>query len=163
VRDENNNIVSDGTYVKFFITNADGNLLKTAGMTIDGVATANMIHPDHAEIWNIKAYVTGISESNTISLTYEQVIQDFTVTFSENNRVVTVGPLQSFMKQLIPDGLQVTLTISQDGKILETYIKESRDGFVNFELNSNIFSNGNYDLEISTAGISRTFKAKKLW
>ena len=35
-----------------------------------------MIHPDHAETWNIKAYVKGISESNTISLRYTQVIED---------------------------------------------------------------------------------------
>jgi hypothetical protein len=132
-------------------------------MTIDGVATAKMIHPDHAETWNIKAYVKGISESNTISLRYTQVIEDFTVKFSENNRNIEVGPLQSFMKQLIPDGLQVSLTISQNGKTLETYIKESRDGFANFELNPNIFKDGNYDLEITTAGITKTFQAKKLW
>ncbi|WP_298520820.1 hypothetical protein [uncultured Kordia sp.] len=163
LRDENNNIVSDGSYVEFLITNTDGNLLKTAGMTIDGVATAKMIHPDHAETWTVKAYVAGISESNTISLTYAQVIEDFTVKFSENNRNITIGPLQSFMKQLIPDGLQVKLKISQNGKTIETDIKESRDGFVNFELNSNIFSNGNYDIDITTAGITKTFKARKLW
>jgi len=163
LRDENNNIVSDGSYVEFFITNSDGNLLKTAGMTIDGVATAKMIHPDHAETWSIKAYVKGISESNTILLSYKQVIEDFAVKFSENNRTIMVGPLQSFMKQLIPDGLQVTLNISQRGKTLETYIKESRDGFVNFELNPNIFGKGNYDLDIITAGITKTFQAKKLW
>ena len=163
LKDENNNIVSDGSYVEFVITNTDGNLLKTAGMTIDGVATAKMIHPDHAETWNIKAYVTGISESNTISVTYKQVIEDFTVLFSENNRNIEVGPLQSFMKQLIPDGLQVKLTISHQGKIVKTYIKESRDGFVNFELNSNIFRNGNYDISITTAGIAKNYKAQKLW
>ena len=163
LKDENDNIISDGSYVEFFITNADGNLLKTAGMTIDGVATAKMIHPDHLETWSIKAYVKGISESNTISLSYTQVIQDFTVTFSENNRNVQVGPLRSFMKQLIPDGLQVTLSVYQNENILERYIEESRDGFVNFELNPNIFNNGNYDLKITTAGITKTLKAIKLW
>ncbi len=163
LKDEHNNIVSDGSYVEFFITNTKGNILKTAGMTIDGVATAKMIHPDHQETWSIKAYVTGISESNIISLTYKQVIENFTVTFSENNRNIEVGPLQSFMNQLIPDGLQVKLHISQNGKIIKEYIKESRDGFVNFELNPNIFSNGNYDLEITTAGITKTFQGKKLW
>lgn len=163
LKDENDNVVSDGSYVNFFITNATGNLLQTAGMTIDGVATAKMIHPDHAETWRVKAYVTGISESNTISLTYSKVIENFTVTFSENNRKIEVGPLQSFMNQLIPDGLQVKLHISQNGKIIKEYIKESRDGFVSFELNPNIFCNGNYDLEITTAGITKTFQGRKLW
>ncbi|WP_420571119.1 hypothetical protein [Kordia sp.] len=163
LKDQNNNIVSDGSYVEFFITNTDGNLLKTSGMTIDGVATAKMIHPDHAETWNVKAYVTGISESNSISVSYTQVIEDFTVVFSKNNRNIEVGPLRSFMKQRIPDGLQVKLSISQKGKTLKEYIKESRDGFVNFELNPSIFSNGNYTLEITTAGITKTFQTKKLW
>ena len=163
LKDEYDNIVSDGSYVEFFITNTKGNILKTAGMTIDGVATAKMLHPDHQETWNVKAAVTGISESNTISLIYKKVIEDFTVAFSENNRNIEVGPLKSFMNQLIPDGLQVKLVVSQNGKMIKEYLKESRDGFVNFELNSNIFSNGNYNLEITIAGIIKTFQAKKLW
>ena len=163
LKDEYDNIVSDGSYVEFFITNTKGNILKTAGMTIDGVATAKMIHPDHQETWNVKAAVTGISESNTISVTYKKVIEDFTITFSENNRNIEVGPLKSFMNQLIPDGLQVKLVVSQNEKMIAAYIKESRDGFVSFELNPNIFSNGNYNLEITTAGITKTIKGKKLW
>ena len=163
LKDEYDNIVSDGSYVEFFITNTKGNILKTAGMTIDGVATAKMIHPDHQETWNVKAAVTGISESNTISVTYKKLIEDFTITFSENNRNIEVGPLKSFMNQLIPDGLQVKLVVSQNEKMIAAYIKESRDGFVSFELNPNIFSNGNYNLEITTAGITKTIKGKKLW
>ncbi|WP_241480016.1 hypothetical protein [Kordia jejudonensis] len=163
LKDKNDNIISDGTFVAFFITNINGNLLKTSGMTIDGVATAKMIHPDHQETWSVKAIVAGISESNKISLRYKKVIEDFTITFSEKNRNIEVGPLKSFMNQLIPDGLQVKLIVSQSGKIIETAIKESRDGFVNFELNPNILSNGNYDLEITTAGITKTIQAKKLW
>ncbi|AXG68824.1 hypothetical protein KORDIASMS9_01041 [Kordia sp. SMS9] len=163
LKDKNNNVVSDGTFVEFIITNANGNLLKTSGMTIDGIATAKMLHPDRAATWDIQAFVVGISESNTISLTYKKVIENFTVSFSENNRNMEVGPLRSFMNQLIPDGLQVTLKVSQNGKILETYQKESRDGFVNFQLNPNSCSNGNYDFEITTAGITKTIQNKKLW
>lgn len=163
LKDEHNNIISDGSFVTFYITNSDGNLLKTSGMTINGVATAKMMHPDHEETWSVKASVTGISESNTILITYKKVMDDFTIAFSENNRNITVGPLKSFMNQMIPDGLQVKLTIYQDKKIIKEYLKESRDGFVNFELNPNIFGNGNYDFEITTAGITKTFQAKKLW
>ncbi|MBC8756994.1 hypothetical protein H2O64_20145 [Kordia sp. YSTF-M3] len=163
LKDEHNNIVSDGSFVTFYITNSDGNLLKTSGMTIKGVATAKMMHPDHSATWSVKASVTGISESNTISLTYKKVMDDFTVAFSENNRNISVGPLKSFMNQLIPDGLQVKLIIYQNKKIIKEYSKESREGSVNFELNSNIFGNGNYDFEITTAGITKTFQGKKLW
>lgn len=162
LKDKYGNIVSDGTYVEFIIKNAHGNLLKTAGMTIDGVATAQMMHPDHEETWKIKAYVTGISESNTLSLTYKQVVKDFTVSFSKNNRNIEVGPLQSFMKQHIPDGLQVMLHISQNGNVVKSDLKESRNGFVNFELNPNVISNGKYDIHITAAGITKIFKEIQL-
>jgi hypothetical protein len=90
-------------------------------------------------------------------------MDDFTIVFSENNRNITIGPLKSFMNQMIPDGLQVKLIVRKDKKIIKEYLKESREGFVNFELNPNIFGNGNYDFEIKTAGITKTFQAKKLW
>ncbi len=163
LKDEHNNIVSDGSFVTFYITNLEGNLLKTSGMTINGVATAKMMHPDHAETWSVKASVTGISESNTISLTYKKVMDDFTILFSENNRNISVGPLKSFMNQLIPDGLQVKLIVRQNKKIIKEFLKESREGVVHFELNPNIFGNGNYDFEIRTAGITKTVQGKKLW
>ena len=163
LKDKNENVVSDGTFVEFIIENADGNLLKTSGMTIDGIATAHMLHPDHEETWQVRAFVHGISESNTISLNYKKVMNDFTVAFSQNHRTIDVGPLRSFMKQHIPDGLQVILDIFQNGKKVQTILRESRDGFVHFELDPNIFHNGMYDLEITAAGVTKTFQAKKLW
>lgn len=163
IKDKNNNVVSDGTYVEFFITNSKGSVLKTSGMTIEGVATAQMLHPDYEETWTVKAHVAGISESNSISLSYTKVMDDFTVSFSKNNRNINVGPLRSFMNQRIPDGLQVTLRISQHGKTKEIYVKESRDGFVHFELNPNIFTNGIYGVEITAAGITKTKKVLQLW
>jgi len=107
IKDNYGNIVSDGTYVEFFITNKAENILKTAGTTINGIATAQMIHPDYEEQWIVKAYINGMAESNTIKLNYKQVVSNFEVDFSKDNRSITVGPLKSFMQQMIPDGLQV--------------------------------------------------------
>ena len=86
LKDEQNNVISDGTFVTFFITNSEGNILKTTGTTIDGVATSKIIHPDYADSWKIKAYVDGMAESDNISLNYKQVIEDFDVAFSDQNR-----------------------------------------------------------------------------
>lgn len=163
LNDAYGNIVSDGSFVEFYITNLKGNILKTTGTTIDGVATAKIIHPDHEEQWSIKAYVIGISESNTISLSYKKVIHSFDVKFSNNNRTLKVGPLKSFMNQMIPDGLEVKLSIYKEDKLIDEYLKESREGFVNFILDKNIFINGIYTIKITTAGITQTYKNKKLW
>ncbi len=163
IKDKQNNVVSDGTFVTFFIKNKSENILKTTGTTIDGIATSKMIHPDYEDNWNVKAYVDGMSESNSISVGYKQVIKDFDVAFSEKNRLITVGPLQSFMQQMIPDGLHVKLHIYKNNSRIETLTKTSFNGYVNFKLKSAIYNHGNYDFTIETAGISKEFKTKKLW
>ncbi|WP_405575319.1 hypothetical protein [Winogradskyella sp. Asnod2-B02-A] len=163
LKDEQNNVISDGTFVTFFITNSEGNILKTTGTTIDGVATSKIIHPDYADTWNIKAYVDGMAESDSISLNYKQVIEDFDVTFSDQNRTVIVGPLQSFMQQMIPDGLHVKLKIYQNEKLINTITKTSFNGYVNFKLKPAVYNNGTYNFSIETAGKSKEFKSKELW
>lgn len=163
IKDQFNNVVSDGTYVQFYITTSQGNILKTAGTTVNGIAIAKIIHPDYQEKWSVKAYVAGMAESNTINVSYQQAITDFNVTFSKNNRILKVGPLKSFMQQMIPDGLQVTLKIYKNNTLIETVIKTSRNGFANFRIKSDVVINGVYDIKINTAGLEKTYSTKKLW
>jgi hypothetical protein len=160
IKDKNNNIISDGSFVEFFITNKKGNILKTSGTTINGVASAKIIHPDHQENWKIKAYIIGIAESNVLEITYKRIIDTFNVNFSKNNRIVTIGPLKSFMNQMIPDGLQVKLSIFKDDIVVDEIFKTSKDGFVVFRINKNIYEHSTYNLKITTAGISKTFENK---
>lgn len=163
IKDEQNNIVSDGTFVIFYITNKKGNILKTSGTTLDGIATAKIIHPDYADSWSIKAYVEGMAESNTITIAYTQVIEDFIVDISKNGRDIDVGPLQSFMKQMIPDGLQVKMLIYKNNTLITKYTKTSVDGYAHFYLKSDIFKPDNYNIKIQTAGLEKTFNNIKLW
>jgi hypothetical protein len=163
IKDKQDNVISDGTFVTFFIINDKGNILKTTGTTISGIATSKIIHPDYKDNWSVKAYINGMAESNNITVNYKQVIDDFDVTFSKNNREVTVGPLQSFMKQMIPDGLQVKLLIYNDNSLLETYTKTSYNGYARFNLKSDIYKSNTYKITIQTAGLEKEFMNKKLW
>ncbi|MCD8414965.1 hypothetical protein LNI90_05540 [Tenacibaculum dicentrarchi] len=163
IKDKNRNVISDGSFVDFFITNKKGNMLKTSGTTINGIAYAKMIHPEFEDNWKVKAYINGISESDILKINYKKIIDKFDVNFSDNNRTVKVGPLKSFMNQMIPDGLKVKLAIYKDEKLLNDIIKKSKDGFVYFNLNSNIYKNGNYTIKITAAAVTDTFQAKKLW
>ncbi|NNE16652.1 MAG: hypothetical protein HKN51_16840 [Saprospiraceae bacterium] len=163
IKDKHGNVVNDGTFVNFFITNKRSNILKTSGTTINGIATAYMIHPDQEETWSVKAYIEGMAESNVLSLSYKQVINDFQVEFTNNNRNITVGPLQSFMKQMIPDGLQVKLTIYKDNVRVQTLLKTSFNGFVDFSLKPDVIKNDIYEFSITTAGLEKTFENKKVW
>jgi hypothetical protein len=163
IKDKNNNPVSDGTFVYFFIKNKKGNILKTSGTTLNGMADAQILHPEWEDNWKVKAYIIGISESNSIEIKFKKVIKKFAVIFSDNNRTVTVGPLKSFMDQMIPDGLQVNLAIYKRDELLNTLFEKSKDGYVVFNLNSNIYKNGNYALKITSAGITETFQTVRLW
>jgi hypothetical protein len=163
IKDRNNNIVSDGSYIEFYITNKEGGILKTSGTTLNGVAHSKIVHPDFEESWTIKAYFIGIAESNTITVKYKKVIEDYGVSFNEHNRSIKVGPLKSFMGQIIPDGLSVKLTIYKNNTPINELFKESSNGFTSFYLDANIYENGLYKIELESAGITKEFKSFKLW
>ncbi|TCP23297.1 hypothetical protein EV195_10921 [Tenacibaculum skagerrakense] len=163
IKDKNNNIVSDGTFVDFYITNSNGNILKTSGTTINGVAEAFIVHPDCEDTWKVKAFIQGIANSDSITLLYKKAIEHIPITFSKDNRSSKVGPLQSFMNQMIPDGLKVQLTVYRNGKLEGSLIEQSKDGFATFILDSNIYKAGNYDLEITAACKTITRKSITLW
>jgi hypothetical protein len=163
IKDKNNNIVSDGSYIEFYITNKKGDILKTSGTTINGIAKAKIIHPDFEENWKIKAFFVGISESDVLEIKYKKVIEDYNVSFLKNNRDIKVGPLKSFMNQIIPDGLSVKVAIYKDNILIDELFKESKSGFTNFYLDPNVFENNLYKIIIETAGIKKEFKSFKLW
>jgi len=163
LKDLENNTVSDGTFVTFMITNEKEDILKTYGTTINGVAKAKMIHPDYGSQWRVKAFVIGMAESNSITLNYKQAITDFEVLFSENNRDITVGPLKSFMGQMIPDGLSLKLQVRKNNTIVKSIKTMSVDGYAQFKLKPDSIENDSYTISIQTAGIDKTFKNITLW
>jgi hypothetical protein len=163
IKDKNENIISDGSYIEFYINNKKGNILKTAGTTLNGVAKAKIIHPDFEDNWQVKAYFIGISESDVLEIKYKKVIEDYNVSFEDHNRAIKVGPLKSFMNQIIPDGLSIKLSIYKENKLINEIYKESQNGFANFYLDPNIFENDLYKIVIETAGIKKEFKSFKLW
>jgi len=162
IKDKYGNIVSDGTYVEFFITNTSNAVLKTTGTTINGIATAKMIHPSHEEQWIVKAFIEGMAESNTIELIFKPIISDFEVAFSENNRTITVGPLNSFMEQMVPDGLEVSLSIYKKGNKIKTLSKGAFEGYATFKLDTNNFLKNTYTFKIEAAGIEKNYANIKL-
>ncbi|MFC6858505.1 hypothetical protein [Zunongwangia atlantica] len=156
IKDEWGNTISDGTLVSFYIENEAGTMLTTRGSSIEGVATAKIIHPDHPDTWKIKGYVTGLAESNEIEISFTQALKDFEVEFSNGNRTIKIGPLQSFMQQLIPDGAVVKLHIFHQNKLVEVKQETSNDGFVTFRLTKSFYPENSYSFKIEALGKSKT-------
>lgn len=155
IKDKYNNIVSDGTFVTFRIKNSNGVYLQTYGTTINGVATAQMIHPDYEDKWNVTAFIDGFSESNSIILKYKRVIKDYHIKYNNKNKTISLGPFKSFMNQTLPDGLIVKLELFENGNSFQKMNTQTENGYVIFELESFIKNNKNYTINIEAAKINK--------
>ena len=161
IRDKFGNIVSDGTMVSFMITTQNKMVLKSFGTTIEGVATAKILHPDHQDVFLIKAFVTGIAESSIVAINYKPINPKIEYKFSKNNRIITVGLLRSFMNQLVPDGIKVKLKIYHNNKLVETLQDDSYKGKAIFVISPDYYKEKSYSFEISTLGNKQIIEVKK--
>jgi hypothetical protein len=155
IKDEFGNEVADGTLIDFVIITDENNLLKTSASTINGIAAAKMLHPEKETVWKVRGVVTGLAESNELRISYKSILKDFEVLFSEDSRAITIGPLKSFMNQLVPDGITVTLSIFSNDKLVETLEKTSFEGKVMFYLGPEFYKENPYSFKIEALGISK--------
>ena len=153
--DEFGNTVADGTLIDFIVTTNENDVLKTSASTINGIATAKMLHPEKETVWKVRGMVTGLAESNELVLSYKSILKDFDVLFSKDNRTITIGPLKSFMNQLVPDGIMVRLSIFSKNKFIEKMVKTSFDGKVVFYLDPEFYKENSYSFKIEVLGISK--------
>lgn len=159
IKDKYGNIVTNGTLVTFVIKTDKDAYLYTIGTTINGIAEAKTLHPDEAANWEIQAFVTGAAESNTTNFTFNAAIKDYPVHFSKGNRNLDIGPFESFMKQLIPDGLLTQLDIyDANGTYIDTKKTTSKNGVCTIFLGEHFLEDGDYILKLTAAGITKEFR-----
>ena len=158
IKDEFGNTVSDGTLVSFIVRTKADVVLKTFGTTINGIATAKILHPDHPDIYTVKGFVTGIAESNAPVIVYKPILETFNYSFADQNRTLTVGPIKSFMNQLVPDGIKVVVKVYHNDKLMSTLQEDSSKGLAKFSLPKDFYSKNSYRFEISTLGVTQKTK-----
>jgi len=157
ITDTFGNPISDGRIVVFSILTDTKQQLRTTGTTNGGVARGYMIHPAYKSTWTVQAFIPEMAESNERTLDFKQASEDYNVVFMDSNRNIKVGPIMSFMNQIIPDGALVFLHIYKENKLLETMTKSSHQGMVNFKLSEDFFSTGIYTLELESMGITKKY------
>ncbi|MDO1514149.1 hypothetical protein Q2T41_15925 [Maribacter confluentis] len=154
IKDVNNNVISDGTLVHFLATNSKGLQLSANGTTLNGVANARFLHPNEEDTWSVKAYITGAAVSSPLNVSFTAAIKDYDITPSKTGRTITVENILSFMDQIVPDGLPVTLQLYDEQGVYITIIREtSRLGKIGFALPQEYFKSGNYKIKANVAGI----------
>lgn len=157
LKDKFNNIVSDGTLVTFTVSDSREMRLQTTGTTINGIAKGRLLHPYNPTQWTVKAYVTGAAQSNKIHLGFKSALKDFKIAYSIDGRTIDISEMQSFMGQLVPDGIPLTLEIRDDREVLlKTLRTTSRLGNASFVISKDFYPNAACELTIRTAGIVKT-------
>lgn len=159
LKDKFGNIVSDGTMVTFIIKNKENAVLKTFGTSIEGIATGQILHPEKENNYIVTAYVNGISKSNTVQISYKSINPTIAFSISKDKRTITVGPIKSFMNQLVPDGIKVNLKIYHQNKLVEILTENSSRGKAEFYLSPEFYKEKEYQFEIETLG--KTIKTSK--
>ncbi|TVZ17321.1 hypothetical protein JM81_3600 [Maribacter sp. MAR_2009_72] len=154
IKDAYSNVISDGTLVDFLATNSKGLQLSANGTTLNGVAKARFLHPYEEDTWSVKAYITGAAKSNPLNVSFVAAIKDYEITPSRTGRTITVENILSFMDQIVPDGLPVTLQLYDEQGVYIATIKEtSRLGKIGFTLSQEYYKSGNYKIITNVAGI----------
>lgn len=148
--DAHGNVMTDGTLVTFYMKDSDGAQWQTTASTVNGYAFAKALHPQSPSTWQINAAITGIAQSEVLSQTFTPIIKTIPVQ-TVVDRQLKVGPLTSYLGQLVQDGIAVTLQIDN-----QTFEALSRNGEASFYLKEEDFKQGIYEIKIQTLGIETT-------
>ena len=148
IKDQHGNIMTDGTLVTFFIKDDANNKWQTTASTLNGYAFAKALHPQSPSIWTVKGVITGMIESPELNIKFKSIIDEIPVAFSEN-KTVTIGPLTSYLGQLVPDGIPVALKIDGNDIILKT-----KNGIATYSFDTKIIEPNTYNVQIKTLGIT---------
>ncbi len=152
IKDNSGNIVGDGTMVTYIVTTSKNAILKTYGNTVQGIAQAEILSPEYADTYTIKAYINGMAESNTISINYKPINTSIDYILSDDKRTITVGPVMSFMNQIAPDGTKVTLQVYHKDKVAGSINEYTRKGMAVFKLSDKEYCEKEYRFAITTFG-----------
>lgn len=155
IKDQQGNVMTDGTLVTFYMKDESGSQWQTTASTVNGFAFAKAIHPQHPTSWTINAVIQGIAQSPVVDLDFKSILTEIPVRIE--NRTVIVGALTSYLGQIIPDGIQVSIEVDQQDFILFT-----QDGRVTMTLDPANFPKSDYFIKVKTLGLTTVTKITAL-
>ncbi|MEP0263736.1 hypothetical protein [Dokdonia sp.] len=153
IKDTHGNVISDGTLVTFYIKDSLGRYWETTGSTIQGYAFAKALHPQIPSSWTIKAGIEGIAQSDPVKVTFDSFLKEIPVTSSKNGQEIVVGPITSYLGQIIQDGIEIQLSTAPI-EYVSTMLSES--GMAYFTIPQETFTNTSGQITIEALGISKT-------
>ena len=156
IRDASDNIIGNGTIVKFLINNSDGTTAELYAQTLDGIATAVRYAPEKAESWKVTAGIANYADSrNTLEIAFEESVADFSISHLTTARKVLIGPITGYMGQWMKNGTVVKIEVTgPDTHLL--FKKPLQDGEVMLKEQQLRLAKGKYLLKATVAGITKS-------
>jgi hypothetical protein len=87
-------------------------------------------------------------ESPELEIKFQSVLKEIPIQEPQNNRI-TVGPLTSYLGQLIPDGVQVRIKFNGKETLLRT-----KAGIVTYRFDKALLSQNIYKIQVASLGIT---------
>ncbi|MFI8378168.1 hypothetical protein [Leeuwenhoekiella sp. NPDC079379] len=162
IKDIYGNSIPDATQVNFIVKTNNGEVLQTSGNTINGSAKASLLHPSKPQIWEITAFVTGITQSNTLRVEYEPALKEIKTNWDSKNNVLNVGPLRGRLNQILAEGTLVKIHILKPDGSTQTISKKTESGSVNFEFKKDFYKTGIYNFKLEVLGVTHTLEGVEL-
>ena len=149
------NTVHDGTFVEFIVEEGGNFVGVYKALTIDGIAKVYIKNPAAATIYTVSAHIENRASSNSIQISFRNIISRINYKHYHFQKAIKVGPLTSDLGQMIPDGTAVELTV--DGT---KYVQECYEGYAVFSF-VKLGIKKPESATIKVAGIERKIKLRK--
>jgi hypothetical protein len=145
------NVTPDGTIVNFIIEAKDQPFQTGIGRTINGVATLKIPAPLSPIIWNVSAQIDQFAKSDQVAIDYQKAIAPFTAK-ELPSKIIEIGPITSFIGQLVPDHTRVDLQIFQNGELHQTIMAFTKNGIAHSDLTPLNLAPCTYEILVNCGG-----------
>ena len=154
IKDQFDNILLEGTSVNFLATEPNGSRRIIPAIIVDGRAYATLQSSSVPGTMTVKTWIAGV-ESGNVNITFEEgpAISAFSVAVNvaEDELFLSAGPLVAALNQLVPDGTDVTFSLTGPNGFKAEHTAQSDFGYVVTPIRRAGLPSGQYRLE-ATAG-----------
>jgi len=157
IKDRFGNTIPDGTLVNFLIKTDTGGILQATGNTLNGSATSQIKHPEQPQQWEIQAFITGIATSNVVPLSFSAALDTIPTKWNGTENILTVGPLNGKLNQIVPEGTRVKLLIKNENQTY-TLTQKTQTGTASFYLDPAVYQSGTFIFKVQVLGITQTLE-----
>jgi len=158
ITDSLQNIIVDGTTVRFGVTTSDGSFSQMTAPTINGVAYAEFPFPQKQQTWKMRALIPGFARSNVLEINFEPSLDEILAHYNPQKNTLDIGPLLTTFGNLAADGTRLKIVLQQHDQEIELSAT-TRLGQAKIDLSTARVPSGTYDILLTAGGKELILKA----